>query len=196
MIRAPGSFVSIASAKQRGREVARYQLTRCRRRGSGRHPRRRRRRGRRLPRASSSTMNSRFSGSSGFGSRSGNDPSGSKKQRTTSTGSRASTGGSIAPAIPFPASITMRSGRTSDTSMRDITRSTYAGQMSTGSPSPPARPVAGHRRAPGRARRAAPTRRRPAARRARTIFIPVYSFGLCDAVTVMPPSRPSSPTAK
>ena len=33
-------------------------------------------------------------------------------------------------------------------------------------------------------------------RAARTIFMPVYSFGLCDAVTVMPPSSPSSPTAK
>ena len=30
---------------------------------------------------------------------------------------------------------------------------------------------------------------------ARTIFIPVYSFGLCDAVTHTPPSSPSSPTA-
>ena len=30
----------------------------------------------------------------------------------------------------------------------------------------------------------------------RTIFIPVYSFGLCEAVTSMPPSSPSSPTAK
>ena len=29
----------------------------------------------------------------------------------------------------------------------------------------------------------------------RTIFIPVYSFGLCEAVTQMPPSSPSSPTA-
>ena len=30
----------------------------------------------------------------------------------------------------------------------------------------------------------------------RTIFIPVYCFGLCEAVTAMPPSSPSSPTAK
>jgi len=30
----------------------------------------------------------------------------------------------------------------------------------------------------------------------RTIFIPVYSFGLCEAVTAMPPSSSSSPTAK
>ena len=30
----------------------------------------------------------------------------------------------------------------------------------------------------------------------RTIFIPVYSFGLCEAVTMIPPSSPSSPTAK
>ena len=85
-------------------------------------------------------MNSRFSGSSGFGSWFGNEPSGSKKQRTVSIGSRSSTGGSIAPAIPFAASITTRSGRSADTSMKDITRSTYAGQMSTAeirvSPSP------------------------------------------------------------
>ena len=45
-------------------------------------------------------------------------------------------------------------------------------------------------------RRAARSRRRPAARRARTIFMPVYSFGLCEAVTAIPPSRPSSPTAR
>ena len=75
-------------------------------------------------------MNSRFSGSSGFGSWFGNEPSGSKKQRTTSIGSRSSTGGSIAPAIPFAASITTRSGRSADTSTNDSTRSTYAGQMS------------------------------------------------------------------
>src|SRR5581483_10376917 len=78
------------------------------------------------------TMNSRFSGNSGFGSWFGNDPSGSKKHRTASTGSRSSTGGSIAPAIPFAASITTFSGRTAETSMNDSTRSTYAGQMSYG----------------------------------------------------------------
>ena len=76
-------------------------------------------------------MNSRFSGRSGFGSWFGNEPSGSKKQRTASTvGSRSSTGGSIAPAIPFAASTTIFSGRTATTSTKDITRSTYAGQMS------------------------------------------------------------------
>ncbi len=37
-----------------------------------------------------------------------------------------------------------------------------------------------------------PTGRAPA----RTIFIPVYSLGLCDAVTMTPPSSSSSPTAK
>ena len=31
---------------------------------------------------------------------------------------------------------------------------------------------------------------------ARTIFMPVYCFGLCEAVTQTPPSSPSSPTAK
>jgi hypothetical protein len=50
-------------------------------------------------------------------------PSNSKKHRTTSIGSRSSTG-SIAPAIPFAASITTFSGRIFDTSTNDITRST------------------------------------------------------------------------
>ena len=70
------------------------------------------------------TMNSRFSGSSGFGSWFGKVPSSSKKHSTTSIGSRSSTGGSIAPAIPFAASITTFSGRIFDTSTSDNTRST------------------------------------------------------------------------
>ena len=109
----PGSFSSIASREERGHEVARDELARVVDEeaavgvavegdpevGA-------------LGRASRSTMNSRFSGSSGFGSWFGNVPSGSKKQRTTSScGSRSSTGGSIAPAIPFAASTTIRSGR-------------------------------------------------------------------------------------
>ena len=76
-------------------------------------------------------MNSRFSGRRGLGSWFGKEPSGSKKERTACTGTRSSTGGSIAPAIPFAASITTFSGRISDTSTKDITRSTYAGQIST-----------------------------------------------------------------
>ena len=75
-------------------------------------------------------MNSRFSGSSGFGSWFGKLPSGSKKQVTASIGSRSSTGGSIAPAMPFAASITMRSGLIASTSTNDSTRSTNAGQTS------------------------------------------------------------------
>ncbi len=51
------------------------------------------------------------------------------------------------------------------------------------------RPLPAHapRRAPSLLRRASAPRR--------TIFIPVYSLGLCEAVTQMPPSRPSSVTA-
>ena len=57
-------------------------------------------------------MNSRFSGSSGFGSWFGNDAVGLEEAAARrSIGSRSSTGGSIAPAIPFAASITTRSGR-------------------------------------------------------------------------------------
>jgi hypothetical protein len=70
------------------------------------------------------TMNSRFSGRSGFGSWFGNVPSGSKKQRTASIGSRSRIGGSIAPAIPFAASMTMRSGSIASTSTNERTRST------------------------------------------------------------------------
>ncbi len=70
-------------------------------------------------------MNSRFSGSSGFGSWFGNDPSGSKWQRTTSTcGSRSSTRGSITPAIPFAASTTTLSGAIAAVSTNESTRST------------------------------------------------------------------------
>ena len=75
-------------------------------------------------------MNSRFSGSSGFGSWFGKLPSGSKKHVTASTGRRSSTGGSMAPAIPFAASMTTRSGLIASTSTNESTRSTNAGQMS------------------------------------------------------------------
>src|SRR6266566_4266146 len=59
-------------------------------------------------------MNSRFSGSNGFGSWFGNEPSGSKKHVTASIGRCSRTGGSIAPAIPLAASITTLSGATHD----------------------------------------------------------------------------------
>ena len=72
-------------------------------------------------------MNSRFSGRSGFGWWSGKLPSGSKKQRTASSGSRSRMGGSIAPAIPLAASITTRSGFTAPGSMKDTTLSTKPG---------------------------------------------------------------------
>ena len=138
-------------------------------------------------------MNSRFSGSSGFGSWFGKVPSGSKKQRTASSGSRSSIGGSITPAIPLAASITTRSGRIASTSTNESTRSTKPGRRRPASPRLCARPAEPRpRRAPGRGCRAAPSRRRPAARPRRTIFIPVYSLGLCEAVTQIPPSSPSS----
>ena len=77
------------------------------------------------------TMNSRFSGRSGFGSWFGKVPSGSKKNRSASTcGSRSSTGGSITPPMPLAASTTMWSGEIRSTSMNDRTRSMYAGQTS------------------------------------------------------------------
>ena len=73
------------------------------------------------------TMNSRFSGRSGFGWWFGNVPSGSKKQRIGSIGRRSRTGGSMAPAIPLAASITTRSGRTASTSTKESTFSTKPG---------------------------------------------------------------------
>ena len=51
---------------------------------------------------------------------------------TASIGSRSSTGGSIAPAIPFAASITTRSGLIASTSTKESTFSTNPGQMSFG----------------------------------------------------------------
>ena len=57
------------------------------------------------------TMNSRFSGSSGFGSWFGKRPVGLEEAaHGVESGSRSRTGGSIAPAIPFAASITTLSG--------------------------------------------------------------------------------------
>ncbi len=66
---------------------------------------------------------------------------------------------------------------------------------------PPSRSRRAWRRAtrlapPGRARRRAPTRLRPAAPRAARSSSRCTRFGLCEAVTVTPPSSPSSPTAK
>ena len=110
-------------------------------------------------------------------------------------GSRSSTGGSIAPAMPFAASMTMRSGLSESTSTNESTRSTKRSQMSSDRVSP--RVASRHAPAIARSRTSSrpespPTGSAPR----RTIFMPVYSFGLCEAVTAMPPSRPSSPTAK
>jgi len=140
-------------------------------------------------------MNSRFSGSSGFGSWFGKLPSGSKKHVTASIGRRSSTGGSIAPAIPFAASITTFSGRIAETSTNESTLSTNSSQMSFASAWP--RVAAAPNGFCARSRTSSspdspPTGSAPA----RTIFIPVYCLGLCEAVTQTPPSSSSSPTAK
>ena len=82
------------------------------------------------------TMNSRFSGSSGFGSWFGKVPSGSKKHVTASIGRRSSTGGSIAPAIPFAASMTTLSGRIAETSTNESTLSTNSARCPSASTSP------------------------------------------------------------
>jgi hypothetical protein len=68
-------------------------------------------------------MNSRFSGRRGFGSWFGNEPSGSKKHSIGRVGKRSSTGGSMAPAIPFAASITTRNGTIASGSTKDRTLS-------------------------------------------------------------------------
>ena len=98
--------------------------------------------------------------------------------------------------MPFAASITTFRGLISDTSTNDNTRSTYAGQTSywrrvPGEPVPDLILGRGPVAHVQQARVAADGQRA-----LRTIFIPVYSFGLCDAVTMIPPSSPSSPTAK
>jgi hypothetical protein len=98
--------------------------------------------------------------------------------------------------MPLAASITTFSGAIAAGSTNDRHRSTYCGQMSWSSTVPPG-PVLGLTPDMARSRMSSrpespPTGSAPA----RTIFIPVYSFGLCEAVTAIPPSRPSSPTAK
>jgi hypothetical protein len=92
------------------------------------------------------------------------------------------------------ASITTRSGRIASTSTNDRTLSTKLGQMSSARTSP--RRSTGPKPASARSRtsispESPPTGSAPR----RTTFMPVYSFGLCEAVTQMPPSRPSEPTA-
>src|SRR5207253_9577022 len=127
MIFAPGSFSSSDAASRAGKKSPRtnspVSSTKKQRSASPSNA---------APKSAPSssvlaTMNSRFSGSSGFGGWFGKVPSGSKKQRTASIGSRSSTGGSIAPAIPFAASITTRSALIVATSSHERTRSTYGG---------------------------------------------------------------------
>ena len=108
----------------------------------------------------------------------------------------------MTPAIPFAASMTTRSGLIAATSTNERTRSTYFGQTSYGWTCPlETCSGAWHRdmsvSAMARSRTSSrpdslPTGRAPR----RTSFTPVYSFGLCEAVTIAPPSSPSEPTAK
>ena len=139
------------------------------------------------------TMNSRFSGSSGFGSWFGNVPSGSKKQRhgvdrQPLEHRRQHRAGHPVRRVdhdaqrPDGADVDEREHLLDEARIDVFACAPVPGLSLRARPSEPA---------PGRARRGGPTRRRPAARRARTIFMPVYSFGLCEAVTAMPPSRPS-----
>ena len=139
-------------------------------------------------------MNSRFSGRSGLGSWFGNVPSGSKKYVRASIGSRSRIGGSITPAMPLAASMTTASGRDRfDVDEREHTLD-VRGPESCGSTSRWLDDSCG---CAARSRISSspdspPTGSAPR----RTIFIPVYCFGLCDAVTMIPPSSESSPTAK
>src|SRR5204863_527971 len=77
------------------------------------------------------TMNVRFSGSSGFGSWSGNSPSGSQYVVTCSIGSWSSSGPTIGPAIPFPPSSTTLRAFTSDGSMNLIAARRNSSPMSS-----------------------------------------------------------------
>ena len=80
-------------------------------------------------------------------------------------------------------------------STNESTRSTYADQMSCSATAPG--DAASGAGASARSRTSSspdspPTGSAPR----RTIFMPVYSFGLCEAVITIPPSSPSDPTAK
>ena len=96
--------------------------------------------------------------------------------------------------MPFAASTTTFSGRMRSVSTNETTLSTNPSQTSSARTSP-RRPTSpkpcSARRRTSSSPESPPTGSAPR----RTIFIPVYSFGLCEAVTQTPPSSPSSPTA-
>ena len=101
------------------------------------------------------------------------------------------------PAIPLPPSSTSSSGRIAATSISDSILSAYAGSTSSGVAVPDV--ATGASGSSPRAifltslrPEALPTGCAPA----RTIFMPLYSAGLCEAVTMRPPSSPPSATAK
>src|SRR4051812_39400286 len=92
----------------------------------------------------------RFSSSSGFGSWSGNAPSGCQNVRTRSRpGSSSSTGPIVWAAMPLPPSSTTRSGRSAAGSTNVRSRAWYAGAMSTRSTEPPPGASSGRPSAPG-----------------------------------------------
>ena len=84
----------------------------------------------------------RFSSSSGFGSWSGNSPSGTKYIFSSSSGSRSRIGPIIGPPIPLPPSTTTFIGLTASGSMKPSAWARYSSQMSTSSSCAVARRVA------------------------------------------------------
>ena len=79
----------------------------------------------------------RFSSSSGFGSWSGNSPSGSKYISSSSSGSCSRIGPTIGPAMPLPPSTTTFIGFTLAGSMKESAWARNSSQMSTSSSEPP-----------------------------------------------------------
>ena len=134
-------------------------------------------------------MNARFSSSSGFGWWCGKVPSGSKWQRSAWIGSRGRIGASIVPAMPFAPSSTTFSGamaerrRCSAPSPRSPASTSRVPRLpgAAGVLNSPASGDVAHLVEAARRRRRGSTPRR-------TIFMPLYCAGLCDAVTIRPPS--------
>jgi hypothetical protein len=142
-------------------------------------------------------MSRRFSSISGFASWLGNRPSISKQSVVARHARRSNNRGATRPAMPLPASSTTLNGLTTAGSMNAITWSTYAsralrlmtfpGRAAGAGTRPfaimsrmsemPASPLSGRASFP-------------------TIFMPLYCFGLCEAVISTPPSCASRATAK
>ncbi len=96
--------------------------------------------------------------------------------------------------MPFAASTTTRSGPMASTSTNESTFSTNPGHTSSSRTDP--RLATAPNPASARARMSSSPESPPTGSAPRrTIFMPVYSAGLCEAVTQMPPSSESSPTA-